>query len=80
MTAEDPGPVDQLPLDDWADQDLLTKDEAHERLLVEIDRVRSRLAELDETPDNEAEITLLTRRLNAMESIRDEYDSYLRGE
>ncbi|BBY93337.1 hypothetical protein MGALJ_30060 [Mycobacterium gallinarum] len=80
MTAEDPGPVEQLPVDDWADQDLLTKDEARERLLVEIGRVRIRLAELDEnSPDDEAEITLLTRRLNAMESTRDEYDSYLRG-
>lgn len=80
MTPEDGGPVEQLPLDDWADQDLLTKDEAHERLLVEIDRTKTRLAELDEkSPDDDAEITLLTRRLNAMESTRDEYNSYLRG-
>lgn len=78
MTSEEPGPVEQLPLDDWADQDLLTKDEAHERLLAEIDRTKARLAELDESTD-EAEVTLLTRRLNAMESTRDEYDIYLRG-
>ena len=76
MTPDDPGPVEQLALDDWADQDLLTKDEAHERLVAEIARTKARLAELSAESD-EAEVTLLTRRLNAMESVRDEYTAYL---
>jgi hypothetical protein len=77
MTSDDLGPVEQLPLSDWADQDLLTKDEAHERLLVEIDRTKARLVELTAGSADDAEVTLLTRRLNAMESIRDEYNAYL---
>jgi hypothetical protein len=72
--------VEQLPVDDWTDQDLLTKDEARERLVSEIGRTRARLDRLQtENPDAEAEITLLTRRLDAMESVRDEYDAYLDG-
>jgi len=63
-------------VDDWADQDLLTKDEARERLVTEIDRTRTRLASL-KTPDDDAEIALLERRLAAMASIRSEYDAYL---
>jgi hypothetical protein len=69
--------VEQLPVDDWADQDLLTKDEARERLVTEIGRTRSRLDELRiEHPDSESEIALLARRLNAMESLRGEYDTF----
>lgn len=34
----------RLPLDDWADQDLLTKDEAAERLAAEIEQVTAELA------------------------------------
>lgn len=72
-------PVEQLPVSDWTDQDLLTKDEARERLVEEIDRTRARLAQLegDARDAHDAEISLLTRRLNAMESIRDEYGAYL---
>jgi hypothetical protein len=72
-------PVEQLPLSDWTDQDLLTKDEARERLVHEIDKTRARLSQLErDSPDN-PEISLLARRLNAMESIRDEYGAYLGG-
>jgi hypothetical protein len=74
-------PVEQLPLSDWTDQDLLTKDEARERLIDEIGSTRARLDQLDaDNRADDAEIALLTRRLNAMESIRDEYGAYLGGE
>jgi hypothetical protein len=73
-------PVEQLPLSDWADQDLLTKDEARDRLIDEIGRARTRLSQLDSgNSAHDAESSLLARRLNAMESIRDEYDAYLDG-
>jgi len=68
----------QLPVDDWTDQDLLTKDEARERLVEEIGRTKARLDQL-QTDSDEAEIALLSRRLNAMESVRDEYGAYLDG-
>ncbi len=75
--------IEQLPRSDWADQDLLTKDEARERLVEEIGRTRARLKELQaatcEPAHSDAEITLLARRLNAMESVRNEYDDYLDG-
>jgi hypothetical protein len=75
-----PGNDEQLPVDDWTDQDLLTKDEARERLATEIGRTKAQLEQLQtEKPDAEPEITLLTRRLDAMESIRGEYDTYLDG-
>jgi hypothetical protein len=65
---------------DWTDQDLLTKDEAHQRLAEEIGRTRDRLAEIRTDPGHsDAEVTLLARRLNAMESVRDEYNDYLDG-
>ena len=71
-------PVVQLPQSDWTDQDLLTKDEARQRLVEEIARTRSRLEQIhtdtDDPAHTDAETTLLTRRLKAMESIRDEYD------
>jgi hypothetical protein len=73
-------PVEQLPRSDWTDQDLLTKDEARERLVGEIGRTRARLAKLENSNPDDAEIALLTRRLNAMESIRDEYGAYLGGQ
>ena len=67
-----------MPVDDWTDQDLLTKDEARERLVEEIGRTKARLDQL-QTDSDEAEIALLSRRLNAMESVRDEYGAYLDG-
>jgi hypothetical protein len=76
----DPTSIEQLPVADWADQDLLTKDEARKRLIEEIGRTRARLDRLrTDTPDAQAEITLLSRRVHAMESIRGEYDAYLGG-
>lgn len=75
---ETPERIEQLPVSDWTDQDLLTKDEARQRLLSEIDRTRAQLDRVQaDDPGNEAEILLLERRLNAMESVRGEYDSYL---
>jgi hypothetical protein len=73
--------IEQLPRSDWTDQDLLTKDEARERLVEEIGRTRARLEKVQAGgPDHsEAEITLLARRLNAMEAVRDEYNDYLDG-
>ena len=66
--------MEPLDVDDWADQDLLTKDEARERLAVEIARSKSRLAALKH-PDDDAEITLLEHRLVAMQSVCSEYDA-----
>jgi hypothetical protein len=72
--------IKQLPVDDWADQDLLTKDEARGRLVAEIERTRRRLDQLQsDDPANDAEIMLVARRLNAMESVCGEYDAYLDG-
>ena len=70
----------QLPVDDWTDQDLLTKDEARERLIGEIDRTQAELDDVNSAaqPDSAA-VALLERRLNAMRSIRSEYDTYLDG-
>jgi hypothetical protein len=66
--------MERLEVDDWADQDLLTKDEARERLTAEIVRTKSRLATLNH-PDDDAETALLERRLVAMESVCSEYDT-----
>lgn len=53
-------PQGRIPHDDWADQDLLTKAEAAERLAHEIAEVKAKLSgsDADET---------LRRRLNALE-------------
>ena len=83
MTGDDVGRIEQLPQSDWTDQDLLTKDEARERLVEEIGRARARLDELRASTDDpartDAEVTMLARRLDAMESVRDEYNDYLDG-
>lgn len=71
--------IEQLPVSDWTDQDLLTKDEARARLVDEIGRTRARLDELTATNADDPEIRLLARRLNAMESVRDEYTDYRDG-
>jgi hypothetical protein len=68
--------MEKLGVDDWADQDLLTKEEARERLTAEITRTKSRLAAL-KSPDDRAEVALLERRLVAMESVCSEYETYL---
>jgi hypothetical protein len=69
--------IEQLPVSDWTDQDLLTKDEARGRLVDEIARCRARLDELKANNADESELALLARRLNAMESVAGEYDEYL---
>jgi len=83
VTGDDVERIEQLPQSDWTDQDLLTKDEAHERLVVEIGRTKARLAEVRASAGDpahiDAEVTMLERRLNAMESVRDEYNDYLDG-
>jgi hypothetical protein len=71
--------IEQLPVSDWTDQDLLTKDEARGRLVDEIGRTRARLDELTATNADDPEIALLERRLNAMESVRDEYTDHRDG-
>jgi hypothetical protein len=71
--------IEQLPVSDWTDQDLLTKDEARGRLVDEIGRTRARLDELAATNADDPEIRLLERRLNAMESVRDEYTAHRDG-
>jgi hypothetical protein len=71
--------IEQVPVSDWTDQDLLTKDEARARLVDEIGRTRTRLDELTATNADDQEIRLLARRLNAMESVRDEYTDYRDG-
>jgi hypothetical protein len=75
--------VEQLPRSDWTDQDLLTKEEARERLVEEIGRTRARLEEVQaraaDPAQRDSEVILLVRRLNAMESVRDEYNDYLDG-
>ena len=40
---------------------------------------RKRRSPRDRSGSRDAELTLLARRLNAMESIRDEYSDYLDG-
>ncbi|MFE4963769.1 hypothetical protein [Streptomyces sp. NPDC056660] len=67
--------VKQLPLDDWNDQDLLTRDEAAERLDEEMKAVTGELAELrraGQDPAVRAGIELLDRRLAAMKAARTE--------
>lgn len=71
--------IEQLPVSDWTDQDLLTKDEARVRLVDEIGRTRARLDQLRAANADDPEIMLLERRLNAMESVRDEYTDYRDG-
>jgi len=78
VTGDDVERIEQLPQSDWTDQDLLTKDEARERLVEEIARTRARLDEI-RPGGPAAEIALLERRLHAMESIHNEYNDYLDG-
>ena len=59
---------------DWTDQDLLTRDEAGERLDDEIAVARKRLSELETKDagdtDVAASLAVVRRRLAAMESLR----------
>ncbi len=71
--------IEQFAADDWTDQDLLTRDEAAERLVEEIDVTKQELAALDSQGTNrpqQAEIDRLTKRLAALEAVeRDFRDS-----
>ncbi|WP_138842956.1 hypothetical protein [Rhodococcus pyridinivorans] len=64
----------EIHASDWTDQDLLTKDEAGERLDDEIESTRARLNELEAQDaagtDVAASLALVRRRLTAMESLR----------
>jgi hypothetical protein len=55
---------ERIPHDDWADQDLLTKSEAAERLSAEIADVSAKLGGPDVGSDAAREI--LERRLNGL--------------
>ncbi|NMD61375.1 UNVERIFIED_ORG: hypothetical protein FNL38_102234 [Nocardia globerula] len=60
---------------DWTDQDLLTRDEASDRLVDEIALTRNRLVELkaqsQDDPTVAASMMMVNRRLVAMENLRD---------
>ena len=51
---------ERIPRDDWADQDLLTKGEAAERLSAEIAEVSAKLSGADASDE------ILERRLNGL--------------
>jgi hypothetical protein len=58
---------------DWVDQDLLTREEAGERLDEEIAAVRARLAELEAAVPDQLTVEsldMVRRRLAAMENVR----------
>jgi hypothetical protein len=58
----------QIAADDWTDQDLLTKDEARERLAQEIKSESAALAALGSDPGAQAEAQLRQRRLAALKT------------
>lgn len=60
----------RIDADDWSDTDLLTKQEAGERLDDEIALVSGQLTELSAVAGSEAEVELLTKRLAAMKDAR----------
>jgi hypothetical protein len=71
MTGGEPAAdaIKEIAADDWTDQDLLTKEEARERLAAEIGLESSALAGLDAgSPDPRvrAEAEFRTRRLRAL--------------
>lgn len=62
-------PLERIPHDDWADQDLLTKSEATERLAAEIVEVNAVLARPDGPVGAHRE--LMERRLHGLrEAVR----------
>ncbi|MDN2497054.1 hypothetical protein FHY52_10155 [Nocardia nova] len=65
---------------DWVEQDLLTKQEAGERLAEEIVRVRARLGEFRAGAGDVAAMTMVARRLAAMEAIRDSLQTASSGD
>jgi hypothetical protein len=65
----------RIAADDWTDQDLLTREEARERLAEEIEAESAALAMLDsggENPLVRAEIEGRHRRLAALKAARAE--------
>ena len=66
-------------MEDWADQDLLTKDEARDRLGVAVTRAQNRLARV-ESPDNEAKYPLGHTAAATMETVGGEYDAQLHNQ
>ena len=62
------GPDDRIPHDDWVDQDLLTRDEAAERLVEEIAEV-TRKIEAGEGDE------VMERRLAGMKEALEHYRS-----
>ena len=59
---------------DWTDQDLLTRDEAGERLVEEIEATRAHLSELEsrtDDPNTPASIEMTRRRLIAMKNLQE---------
>ncbi|WP_330256211.1 hypothetical protein OG874_17580 [Nocardia sp. NBC_00565] len=59
---------------DWTDQDLLTRDEAGERLVAEIESTRNRLSDLESRAEDSniaASIEMNRRRLIAMQALQD---------
>ncbi|WP_369254005.1 hypothetical protein [Streptomyces sp. R35] len=65
---------------DWTDLDLLTREEAHGRLLAEIADTDVRLAELGEGESDAAERELLQSRLRALrEAAEDLIDHSKKG-
>ena len=67
-------PITQIPEDDWADQDLLTRDLAGSLLDEEIEAERERLARLDRGEGGDDIVMSREdreRRLAAMIAVRD---------
>jgi hypothetical protein len=68
--------AEQVAADDWTDQDLLTREEARERLAAEAEAEATTLATLRESgadvadPRVRAEIELRQRRLAALRAAR----------
>jgi hypothetical protein len=58
----------RIAADDWTDQDLLTRDEARERLADEIESESAVLAALGTDPQVQAEVRLRQRRLSALKT------------
>jgi hypothetical protein len=58
----------RIAADDWTDQDLLTKDEARERIAEEIESESAALAALGADPRAQAEVQLRQRRLSALKT------------
>lgn len=63
--------IEQLPEDDWVDQDLLTRELASELLSDEITAESRRLAGVDQADDGLFSRADRERRVSAMIAVRD---------